>query len=217
MNRFNICLRARRTAGLSTVTRLAGLAAAGLIGSAAIAGCGTGQIAQTTDQASAVNGTEGILGTVALRDVRIQSAQTRDFIQPGRTVELVFVATNQSTDTDDELTGISTDVGKVSITGAKKLPAGTRLIVSPPAVPSPGPAANRSELRAIGDVGTATATVTLDKPISNGLTYDFTFVFKQAGQITLAVPISAEGAAAGPANGAEAAQAAQATEGQSHH
>lgn len=194
MNRFNIRLRARRAAGFSATARLAGMAAAGLIGSAAIAGCGTGQIAQTTDQASAVNGAEGVIGPLALRDVRIQATQTRDFVQPGHTVNLVFVATNQSTDSDDELAGISTGIGKVTLTGAKKLPAGARLIVSPPAVPGTGSAADRSELRALGDADAATATVTLDKPITNGLTYDFTFAFKQAGPITLAVPISAEGA-----------------------
>ena len=37
----------------------------------------------------------------------------------------------------------------------------------------------------------AKATVTINKPITNGLTYNFTFTFEKAGQITLAVPISA--------------------------
>ncbi|HEU4360945.1 MAG TPA: hypothetical protein VFR27_05480 [Mycobacterium sp.] len=167
---------------------------AGLIGAAAIAGCGTGQIAQTTDQASAVNGTEGVVGDVALRDVRIQAVQTGDMLGPGRTVDLAFVVSNQSLDTTDELTGISTDIGRVSLTGIKKLPAGGSLIVSPPAAPG-STAPSPKELRAVEDAGTATATVTLDKPISNGLTYGFTFAFKQAGPITLAVPISADGAA----------------------
>ena len=33
--------------------------------------------------------------------------------------------------------------------------------------------------------------VTLNKPITNGLTYDFTFTFQNAGQTTVPVPISA--------------------------
>jgi len=37
----------------------------------------------------------------------------------------------------------------------------------------------------------AKATVTLAKPISNGLLYNFTFNFEKAGQATLQVPISA--------------------------
>jgi len=35
----------------------------------------------------------------------------------------------------------------------------------------------------------ATATVILSKPISHGLTYDFTFEFARAGTVTVAVPI----------------------------
>jgi hypothetical protein len=37
----------------------------------------------------------------------------------------------------------------------------------------------------------ANAEVTLTKPITNGLTYDFTFNFEKAGQTTVAVPLSA--------------------------
>lgn len=194
MNRSDIRLRTRRPARLSATAGLAGLTAAAMIVSAAIAGCGTGQIAQTTDQSSAVNGTEGVVGDMALRDVRMQAVQTGDVLDPGRTVDLVFAVSNQSLDTNDELTRVSTEIGKVSLTGDRKLPVGGKLIVSPPATPgseSPSP----KELRAVDNTSTATATVTLDKPISNGLTYDFTFDFKHAGQITLAVPISADDAA----------------------
>ena len=38
---------------------------------------------------------------------------------------------------------------------------------------------------------TAKATVNLTKPISNGLGYNFTFNFENAGQATVMVPISA--------------------------
>lgn len=195
MNRSNSCLRTRRSGRLSATVRRAGFAVTGIITAAAIAGCGVGQIAQTTDQASAVNGTAGVIGDVTLRDVRIQAVQTGGTLGPGRTVNLAFVVSNQSLETADELTGISTDIGKVSVTGTKKLPVGGSLIVGPPAArgataPSP------KELRTVDDAGTATATVALDKPISNGLSYDFTFAFKQAGPITLAVPISAGGATA---------------------
>lgn len=179
MNRFNMALN---------------VAATGLATAVALAGCGTGQIAQTTDQVSAVNGTAGSIGDVALRDVRIQAVQSGDFLQPGHTVDLVFVATSQSTESGDELTGISTGVGEVSVAGNKKLPAGGVLIVSAPtgqdltATPAP------RDLNSAAGPDTATATVTLDKPITNGLTYDFTFDFKKAGSISLAVPISADSA-----------------------
>ena len=37
----------------------------------------------------------------------------------------------------------------------------------------------------------AKAMVDLSKPITNGLTYNFTFTFQKAGEITVPVPISA--------------------------
>ena len=39
--------------------------------------------------------------------------------------------------------------------------------------------------------GAAKATVNLSKPITNGLTYKFTFKFEKAGEASVQVPISA--------------------------
>lgn len=167
-------------------------AAIGLVAAAALAGCGTGQISQTADQASAVNGTSTTVGNLALRDVRIQATQAGDALEPGQTVDLVFVVSNQSTDTEDELTDIRTAVGKVSpLTGGKSIPVGGSLIVSAPAGPDLPTAPAAKALPEVAEVNTASATVTLDQPIRNGLTYDFTFDFKKAGSVTLPVPISA--------------------------
>lgn len=158
---------------------------------AALAGCGTGQISQTADQASAVNGASATQGDLALRDVRIQAVQTGDALEAGNTVDLLFVAANESTDTGDELTSISTGVGKVSVTGSRSVPAGGVLVVSAPAGPDLPTAPASKALPEVANAGTAAATVTLDKAISNGLTYDFTFNFKKAGPVRVAVPISA--------------------------
>ncbi len=49
-------------------------------------------------QEPAVNGNKVTIKNVALRDIRIQADQTGDFVQPGRTVDLVLVAVNQSPD-----------------------------------------------------------------------------------------------------------------------
>jgi hypothetical protein len=173
------------------------LAATGLVVAGVLVGCGTGQVSQTAGQAAGVNGSQGAAGHVTLRDVRIQAEQSGDFLQPGQTVDLVFVASNQSIDTDDELTGISTDIGEVSVTGGTKLPAGGMLIVGTPAGQEMTALPSLQKLRDVEDVDAAAATVALDKPITNGLNYDFTFEFRYAGRVTLVVPISA-GVAAGP-------------------
>lgn len=171
------------------------MAVAGLVAAAALAGCGTGQIAQTTDQVSAVDGAAGAAGQVALRDVRIEATQnTGDFLQPGSTVDLVFVAINQSTDVSDELTGISTDIGKVSSVGGKQLPPGGILVVHAPVGQDTAPPTALRDARGADPTDTATASLTLDQPITNGLTYDLTFHFRRAGSIKLGVPVSAAGA-----------------------
>ncbi len=151
---------------------------------ALLSGCGAGQISQMATQEPAVNGNKVTINNVALRDVRMQAVQTGDFLQPGKTVDLVAVAVNQSPDVADRLTGISSDVGAVTIAGDGRLPAGGMLFIGTPDGPkvAPGPIEANNAVK---------ATVALAKPISNGLTYNFTFNFEKAGQVSLLVPISA--------------------------
>jgi copper(I)-binding protein len=161
------------------VAASAGLAACGLI----LTGCGTGQISQTADQQSAVNGATANVANIALRNVHIQAVQSGDSLKPGRTVELIFGAANISPDVNDKLVSISSDVGSVALTGNTSLPAGSSLIV--------GSAGGQAEATPMGSAQPAKAEVTLSQPISNGLTYGFTFNFEKAGQATIEVPISA--------------------------
>ncbi len=161
------------------VAASAGLAACGLI----LTGCGAGQISQTADQESAVNGATADVANIALRNVHIQAVQTGDSIKPGQTVELIFAAANTSPDVNDKLVRVSSDVGSVVITGDTAIPAGTSLIV--------GSADGQAEATPMGSAAPPKAEVTLTKPIANGLTYKFTFDFDKAGQTTVDVPISA--------------------------
>lgn len=176
---------------MNSFNRAFNKAAIALIAAAALAGCGTGQISQTADQASAVNGASATVGELALRDVRIQATQTGDALEPGQTVDLVFVVSNQSPDANDELSDITTSIGKVSPTGSKTVPVGGVLVFSAPAGPDLPTAPAAKALPEVANANTATATVTLDKAIRNGLTYDFTFNFKKAGEVRVDVPISA--------------------------
>ena len=125
MNRFDYRdSRARRRSA-----RVAMLAAGGLIGAVALTGCSAGQVAQTAMQQSAVDGNQAVINNVALRNVRIQALQTGDFLRPGATVDLVLVAVNQSPDITDKLVGITTDIGKVTVTGDPTLHASGVLFV----------------------------------------------------------------------------------------
>jgi hypothetical protein len=151
---------------------------------ALLSGCGAGQISQMATQEPAVNGNKVTVNNVALRDVRMQAVQTGDFLQPGKTVDLVAVAVNQSPDVPDRLVSVTSDVGAVTISGDGRLPAGGMLFIGTPDGPkvAPGPIESNNAVK---------ATVALAKPISNGLTYSFTFNFEKAGQATVLVPISA--------------------------
>jgi copper(I)-binding protein len=172
------------------------LGACGLVAATALAGCGAGQVSQTSTQQAAVNGTEATAGSITLRNVHLRASQKSAYVQPGSEVELVFVAANESPDSSDKLTSITSDVGTVSLSGDTSLPATDVLAVGEP----------DSQVAALEEVETADAAkavVDIHKPITNGLTYDFTFNFEKAGQLTVAVPISAgEAPRRGPAGDA---------------
>jgi copper(I)-binding protein len=159
------------------------VAIAGLV-AGTLSGCGAGQISQTAMQEPAVNGNRLTINKVDLRDIRIQAVQPADFVQPGKAVDLVFVAVNGSPDVPDRLVSISSDIGNVAVSGEPRLPAGGMLFVGTPEGQKVAPGPMESS-------GAAKATVTLTKPISNGLTYNFTFNFEKAGQASVSVPISA--------------------------
>ncbi|OBJ78283.1 hypothetical protein [Mycobacterium colombiense] len=175
MNRFKIRLG------------LPALAVAGVMAvlAALLSGCGAGQVSQMAVQEPAINGNKVTFNNVALRDIRIQANQTGDSLKPGRTVDLVLVAVNQSPNSEDRLLGITTDIGTVTVSGDARLPAGGSLFVGTPEGQkvAPGPVGSNT--------AAAKATINLAKPISNGLTYNFTFNFEKAGQATVAVPVSA--------------------------
>jgi copper(I)-binding protein len=164
--------------------KLAALAAGAVIGAGAMAGCGAGQLSQTAMQQSAVDGNQAVINNVALRNVHIQAVQTGDFLRPGATVDLVLVAVNQSPDVTDKLVGITTDIGKVTVTGDPTLhPSGVLFVGAPNG--------ESKKVDAVEDADAVKATIALSKPITNGPNYDITFNFEKAGSVSVPVPISA--------------------------
>jgi copper(I)-binding protein len=162
----------------------AGLAACGLAAAVALSGCGAGQVAQTATMEAAVNGTSATIGPVSLRNIHLRAAQAGDYVQAGRDAELLFVAVNGSPDVNDKLVSITSDVGSVSLSGDTTLPAnGVLAVGEPDGQIAPLESAEKADV--------VDAKIALSKPITNGLTYRFTFDFEKAGETTVAVPISA--------------------------
>jgi hypothetical protein len=165
-----------------------GLSACGLAAAVVLTGCGAGQLSQTAVQEPAVNGTNAVAGDpvtgVALRNIHLRAPQSVDYVPSGSKADLLFVAINESPTLPDRLVSITSDIGTVAVTGNPTLPPGGTLVIgAPDGQPSP--------LDASEGADTAAAGVTLNKQITNGLTYDFTFTFERSGQTTVAVPISA--------------------------
>jgi copper(I)-binding protein len=160
------------------------LAACGLAAAVVLSGCGAGQVSQTATQEPAVNGTSATAGDVALRNIHLRAVQTTDYVQPGRDVELIFTAVNNSPDTNDKLISVTSDVGTVSLSGDTSVPAGGVLVVGQPD-------GQTMALESAEASEAAEAKVALSKPITNGLTYKFTFNFEKAGETSVQVPISA--------------------------
>ena len=84
-------------------------------------------------------------------------SQTGDFLQPGRTVDLVVVAVNQSPDVADRLVSITSDIGTVTIDGDARLPAGGMLFIGTPEGQkvAPGPLESNNAVKATVDFGQA--------------------------------------------------------------
>jgi copper(I)-binding protein len=183
VNRFDY--RDSKSRSSRRSAKLAALAAGALIGAGAIAGCSAGQVSQTSMQQSAVDGNQAVINNVALRNVHIQALQTGDFLRPGATLDLVLVAVNQSPDITDKLVGITTDIGKVTVTGDPTLHASGVLFVG-----SQNGQSKKSD-HAVENADSVKATIALSKPITNGPNYDFTFNFEKAGSVSVGVPISA--------------------------
>jgi hypothetical protein len=189
-----------------------GLTACGLAAAVILTGCSAGQVTQTSVQEPAVNGTTGFAGTstsgVALRNVHLRAPQSSDYVRPGNSVELLFVAVNESAAEADKLVSVTSDVGTVSVSGNSTVrPGGTLVVGTPDGQPSP--------LDATEGADTAEAKVALTQPVSNGLTYAFTFNFQRSGSATVQVPISAGEAPRREVSGATEAEAGSDTGG--HH
>lgn len=182
----------------------------------ALTGCGAGQISQTANQSSAINGGSANLGKLALRNVHLVGSPDPVKQRAGQKAELVLVITNESADVDDKLTAITSpdDIGKVTLSGDTEIPATGRLFVGAAEGQEPAAETNAPEVATETETAVPVAPETrapeakaqassdpaikhgkaqlqLTKDLADGLTYRFTFTFEKAGEVTVTVPIDA--------------------------
>ncbi len=178
------------------LTRVAAIAAIGGALALGITACGAGQIAQTTNQAAAVNGSSATLGDIALRDVHVvfpTSGSTAEFVNGGP-LELAFLISNNSPYKNDRLQSIAfaSGTGSVTIDGGNDIPATKSLRAGQPSQLLVESSASSSNNAADPSESRITVTVTgAGKQITPGLTVPLVFTFAQAGATTLNVPVDA--------------------------
>src|SRR4051794_21370388 len=121
----------------------AALVAGAMIGAVALAGCGAGQITQTSTQVSAVSGASGNAGQLGVRNVAIafpeQPPKTAAVYPRGGDAPLQMTITNAGA-APDRLVSVSSPVASsVQISGPSDIAGGQRVVVAgePAAAPTP--------------------------------------------------------------------------------
>ena len=147
-----------------------------------LAGCGAGQITQTDRQVSAVDGAFGNVGNaIALRNVYMPYPPNKDGTYPaGSTVPVILTIINQGT-SPDELIGVSSPAAsRVAVLGTTQIPSGTTVISTTGSGQPTSPLV----------VGELRVLLTASQPLHAGLNTPLTFQFRNAGKITLPVPMA---------------------------
>jgi copper(I)-binding protein len=210
----------RRSAPRRTSRVLLGAVAAGAA-AVLLTACGAGQTGTIGGQVAAVNGAQGLVGKVAVRNVTLQyPTGGQDHYSVGEDAPLLFTLVNSGI-TADELVSISTPAaGDVSLSGATAIPGGTTLVSaaveassgssstvvpttsgsSTPSTSAGSPSATRTSVPSpsggSGEPGTTVGVVAaeltgLTQDVRPGLTIQVTFTFAKAGPVTLPVPVGA--------------------------
>ncbi|MGH3898951.1 MAG: hypothetical protein ACRDTA_12020 [Pseudonocardiaceae bacterium] len=158
-------------------------------------GCSAGQITQTDSQVAAVDGAYGDVGdNIALRDVLIPLPPGRNGTYPaGSNVPVLLTIVNQGTNTDELIAVTSPAADQALVFGTKIIPPGANVTStdgSSPAGVQPLSPLVAGQLRIV---------LTTTKPLRAGLNTPVTFVFRNAGEVTVPVPMAATQDTAGEA------------------
>lgn len=185
--------RPASAAGSGLPQRLgAALLGALLLLTPALAGCGTGQVTQTANQLSAVDGAQGDAGPIAARNVMIAYPDDGRRSYPRGTDAVLVMTIANTGDSEDELTSASSPSAElVKIDPPRPLalaPQSTlRAVAAPASGSSVGIALARGQVRMV--------LTNLAEDVRPGRTVRLTLLFRQAGELTLDVPVGPPGGA----------------------
>jgi copper(I)-binding protein len=147
----------------------------------ALVGCGAGQITQTDSQVAAVDGAQGDNRNIALRNVLIPYPPNSNGIYPpGSSVPVLVTIVNQGISADELIAVTSPAASQVLVLGATTIPSG-RTVTS-----TLGGAQVTSPLVA----GELRIVLINTQPLRAGLDTPVTFVFRNAGKVSLPIPMA---------------------------
>lgn len=197
------------------------------VGVVALAGCSAGQVTQTDSIEPAVNGNRADIGAVALRDVMIAYPEEAGGYDAGGAAPLVLTIVNTG-DAVDELVSVSSPAASsVELAGNPTVPGRSALQVVVPdeseepvssqpetttdeaeASEAPGSETSAPETTetdpAPQELGTMSIVLTgLTADLPTGRNVPVTFVFANAGQVTVNLPIAAPATARPEPTGTE--------------
>lgn len=184
-------------------------AVAGLVTVLVVAGCGAGQDTQTDSIQPSVNGALGQVGPIMIRDAQFAPGGKNGVVASGGDAELRLTIINTG-NADDELTEVTSPVAEdVEITGDRSLVSrraiqvgggGGAITQSSPTTPTSTSAPGSSTARpttsvagpkAVAELGKARIVLKgLNGALDPGKTYPVTFVFRDAGSVTIDLPIA---------------------------
>ena len=198
--------------------RVAALVGA-MIGAVALAGCGAGQITQTSDQVAAVAGANATVGPIAIRNARIEfdtAAHGAAVYLAGSSAPLEMSIVDTSNEADTLVSASSPVASAVQISGTTTIPGGRTLVVAgaptataapaatdtaapapapttaaPTTIPAPITAATPTVEPPFVEQGTASIVLTgLRQNLEVGPIYPVTLTFQRAGSVQIAVPVA---------------------------
>jgi hypothetical protein len=184
-----------------------------LIASVALAGCGAGQITQTSRQVAAVEGANAGAGQVAVRNATIEfdAPAHGDAVYPaGADAPLHMTIVNAGTEVDRLVAASSPVASSVQVSGVLRIPGGQALAIegapaplptplpaggAPGATPAPSPAttlpapAAPPAEEAESGVGNIVLTG-LREDVQAGRSYPVVLTFERAGDVRFDVPVA---------------------------
>lgn len=169
------------------------LRTASAVAALAVAGCGAGQTAQTAIQVAPVNGAQGDVGPISLRNALLAYPEDGGSWDSGEDVSLSLTIANAG-DVADELVAVRSPAAtEVVVQGTTVLPGGTAVSTTfdeGAAAAAAGSGPSRPPGAPVDSDELSIVLTDLTGPIRPGLPTYVTFLFRDAGELELRVPVS---------------------------